>query len=214
MGHKSNYLQLTFVFLAASRDRMSLAGVLTFQQAISGAVSPQYGTVGSLNSQVPATGEAGKPGIVGSDGIGGGGGGLPGGSSHNLNLTVGLGFLGGSSTTLAAVAEVTSGPDGNGDSTDSPSPVSMIPSNQQKQQQQLLQLQLQQEQQHLPTHLPMKRERGVGESSGASTSGTAIAELASSVVLATQSGKPMTERQRLRTSSMPAESRRVSNIPK
>ncbi|KMZ08097.1 uncharacterized protein LOC6725049 isoform X5 [Drosophila simulans] len=188
---------------SSARDRMSLAGVLTFQQAMSGAVSPQYGTVGSLNPQPPASGEAGQPGIVGSDGIGGGG------SSHNLNLTVGLGFLGGSSTTLAAVAEVTSGPDGNGDSTDSPSPVSMIPSNQQKQQQQqLLQLQLQQEQQHLPTHLPMKRERGVGESSGASTSGTAIAELASSVVLATQSGKPMTERQRLRTSSMPAESRR------
>ncbi|KAH8368355.1 hypothetical protein KR084_010361 [Drosophila pseudotakahashii] len=187
---------------SSARDRMSLAGVLTFQQAMSGAVSPQYGTVGSMNPQASGSGEK-KPGMVGADVMGGGG--LPGGSAHNLNLTVGLGFLGGSSTTLAAVAEVTSGPDGNGDSTDSPSPVSMIPTSKQ---QQLLQLQLQQEQQLLPTHLPMQRERGVGESSGASTSGTVIADLAASVVLASQSGKPLTERQRLRTSSMPAESRR------
>ncbi|XP_016996933.3 uncharacterized protein [Drosophila takahashii] len=194
---------------SSARDRMSLAGVLTFQQAMSGAVSPQYGTVGSMNPQASGSGEK-KPGMVGAEAMGGGG--LPGGSAHNLNLTVGLGFLGGSSTTLAAVAEVTSGPDGNGDSTDSPSPVSMIPTSKQQQQQQkqqqLLQLQLQQEQQLLPTHLPMQRERGVGESSGASTSGTVIADLAASVVLASQSGKPMTERQRLRTSSMPAESRR------
>ncbi|XP_017074929.1 uncharacterized protein LOC108110389 isoform X3 [Drosophila eugracilis] len=198
---------------SSARDRMSLAGVLTFQQAMSGAVSPQYGTVGSLNPQASGSGEK-KPGMVGADAMGGGG--LPGGSSHNINLTVGLGFLGGSNTTLAAVAEVTSGPDGNGDSTDSPSPVSMIPSKQQQQQQQqqqqkqqqLLELQMQQEREDLPTHLPMKRERGVGESSGASTSGTAIADLAASVVLASHSGKPLTERQRLRTSSMPAESRR------
>jgi len=160
-------------------------------------------TVGSLNPQ--GTGEK-KPGMVGADAMGIGG--LPGGSANNINLTVGLGFLGGSSTTLAAVAEVTSGPDGNGDSTDSPSPVSMVQSKEKQKQQQLLQMQ--QEQLQLPTHLPMLRERGVGESSGASTSGTAIAELAASVVLASQSGKPMTERQRLRTSSMPAESRRVS----
>ncbi|XP_050740854.1 uncharacterized protein LOC108032974 [Drosophila biarmipes] len=188
---------------SSARDRMSMAGVLTFQQAMSGAVSPQYGTVGSLNPQASGSGEK-KPGMVGAEAMGGGG--LPGGSANNINLTVGLGFLGGSSTTLAAVAEVTSGPDGNGDSTESPSPVSMIPSKEQQKQQQLLHLQ--QEQQQLPTHLPMLRERGVGESSGASTSGTAIADLAASVVLASQSGKPMTERQRLRTSSMPAESRR------
>jgi len=77
--------------------------------------------------------------MVGADAMGIGG--LPGGSANNINLTVGLGFLGGSSTTLAAVAEVTSGPDGNGDSTDSPSPVSMVQSKEKQKQQQLLQMQ-------------------------------------------------------------------------
>lgn len=189
---------------------MSLAGVLTFQQAMSGAVSPQYGTVGSLNP--PGTGDMMIPGP-------GSGGGLLGGSS--LNVTVGVGLLGGSSTTLAAVAEVTSGPDATdsptGDSVDSLSPISEAMGRQggtkfqqkmKKQQQQQQQL-LQQQQQHVPTHLPRERERGVGESSGASAS---VSGLAAAVVAASHppGSRFLAERQRLRTSSMPAESRRVS----
>ncbi|XP_032308617.1 uncharacterized protein LOC6503784 isoform X2 [Drosophila ananassae] len=187
---------------SSARDRMSLAGVLTFQQAMSGAVSPQYGTVGSLNP--PGSGDMMIPGP-------GSGGGLLGGSS--LNVTVGVGLLGGSSTTLAAVAEVTSGPDATdsptGDSIDSLSPISEAMGGSKLQQQKKKQQQQQQQmqQQHVPTHLPRERERGVGESSGASTS---VSALAAAVVAASHApgSRYLADRQRLRTSSMPAESRR------
>ncbi|XP_043065936.2 uncharacterized protein [Drosophila bipectinata] len=187
---------------SSARDRMSLAGVLTFQQAMSGAVSPQYGTVGSLNP--PGTGDLMMPGP-------GSGGGLLGGSS--LNVTVGVGLLGGSSTTLAAVAEVTSGPDATdsptGDSSDSLSPISeaMGGAGSKLQQKKKRQQQQMQRPQHVPTHLPRERERGVGESSGASTS---VSTLAAAVVAASHppGSRILAERQRLRTSSMPAESRR------
>ncbi|XP_070144586.1 uncharacterized protein [Drosophila kikkawai] len=200
---------------SSARDRMSLAGVLTFQQAISGAVSPQYGPIGlDAADMLPGRGgggalgsgageRGGGGGLVG--GLGNGSGGLPGGSAHNLSVGVGLGFLGGSSSTLAAVAEVTSGPDAT--SSDSLSPVMAIPGqcNTTKSTQTQLQQQQQQQQQR-------ERGVGVGESfGGGSASNSNMASLATANVVATSSSQPgrtLLERQRLRTSSMPAESRR------
>ncbi|KAH8244992.1 hypothetical protein KR032_003488 [Drosophila birchii] len=198
---------------SSARDRMSLAGVLTFQQAISGAVSPQYGPIGlDAADMMPgggsgggASGDRGGGGLIG--GLGNGSGGLPGGSAHNLSVGVGLGFLGGSSSTLAAVAEVTSGPDAT--SSDSLSPEVAIPGQCTTTRATQTQLQQQQQQQQ-------QRERGVGvgESFGGGSASnsdmTSLAAAAANVVStsASQPGRSLLERQRLRTSSMPAESRR------
>ncbi|KAH8419761.1 hypothetical protein KR009_002163 [Drosophila setifemur] len=151
----------------SARERMSLAGVLTFQQAMSGAVSPQYGTVGSLN---------------------------PGGNSDGscMNLTL--------NAVLGPVVEMNSGPPNpnysptGGGSTESLS--SSIPG---------IGGNVQQQQQYLPTMVASLRERGVGESIGSTAAAMAAAVVAASHP---SGGRILTERQRMRTSSMPAESRR------
>ncbi|XP_070066318.1 uncharacterized protein [Drosophila virilis] len=174
------------------RDGIESCTVLTFQQAMSGAVSPQYAAAGAV----------------------GGGGVAPNGQLPVNELDK---CLLGSSSALAAVAEVTttSGPD----ATDSPTADSsdylglslskaMI-SQQQQQQQQLQQLQ-----QHQQQYSSQHRERGVGESAAGPSAGAgAIAQQlaahgSTANFAAVQYGNRMAERQRLRTSSMPAEGRK------
>lgn len=182
--------------LGHCRERMSLAksplgrgecsGVLTFQQVISGAVSPQYTTSACVlgGGQPPPPGE-----------------------------------LRGSSTALAAVAEdvTTSGADATAGSSDDDDDDDTRP-----QMGQQLQLHLQAlTMSSTAAHFSQQRERGVGESSSAaSAAGVSSSNppqqlhhgSSATIAAAAHFSIRMAERQRLRTSSMPAESRKVSAL--
>lgn len=161
--------------------------MLTFQQVISGAVSPQYTTSACVlgGGQPPAPGEQ----------------------------------LRGSSTALAAVAEdtTTSGPDATADSSDDED--DGRPQMGQQLQLHLQALSVSSTAAHFMSS--QQRERGVGESSsaasavGVSSSHNPPQQLhcsSATIAAAAQFSIRMAERQRLRTSSMPAESRKVSAI--
>ncbi|EDW72214.2 uncharacterized protein Dwil_GK10366, partial [Drosophila willistoni] len=177
-----------------TRDR---GGVLTFQQAMSGAVSPQYGGI-----------------LVGTGGPGGSG------TGGNFISEFGSGHLGACSSTLtlAAVAEdaTTSGPE----ATDSPPADSSdeitsfrsrtaVPCATNASNAAIIanatnvatKIQNQSQQYYLPT----QRERGVGEVAAATSYGTALPSGPSGSVAM---GSRMAQKQRMRTSSMPAESRK------
>lgn len=177
------------IVIGHCRERMTLAksplgrgecsGVLTFQQVISGAVSPQYTTSACVLGGQPAPGE-----------------------------------LRGSSSALAVVAEdvTTSGLDATADSSDDDDDT-------RPQMGQQLQLHLQAlTMSSSAAHFSQQRERGVGESSssaaGVSSSNPPQQLHGSSATIAAAAhfSIRMAERQRLRTSSMPAESRKVSAL--
>lgn len=161
--------------------REECSGVLTFQQVISGAVSPQYTTSACVLGGQPAPGE-----------------------------------LRGSSSALAVVAEdvTTSGLDATADSSDDDDDT-------RPQMGQQLQLHLQAlTMSSSAAHFSQQRERGVGESSSAaSAAGVSSSNppqqlhgSSATIAAAAHFSIRMAERQRLRTSSMPAESRKVSAL--
>lgn len=159
------------------------SSVLTFQQVISGAVSPQYTTSACI--------------------LGGGQQPLPGEQ------------LRGSSTALAAVAEdtTTSGPDATADSSDDED--DGRPQMGQQLQLHLQGLSVSSTAAHFMSS--QQRERGVGESSSAASAvgvnpPQQLHCSSATIAAAAQFSIRMAERQRLRTSSMPAESRKVSAL--